>query len=174
MSNNLKEIQIELSEYFKDTNDKVFSNVIDMVVYHNGTDDVKMSKIVETFLDEMGIKEAYMNYVMEMNKPSQFFVQNPTDIQMIVDIKQCLLSIAFNRFSKHLEKKSMTPPLSRLSRQEKADLRMVLESCERENDVYVDEEEITRDLFDFDEANDLIAERKRLKKLYPKVLKIIK
>lgn len=177
MANHLEEIQQDLIEYFKDMDDDTFIALVDMLAFHKGTSDIKLSRLAEKFLNDNGLHEAYVNYSLAMNKPNNFFQRHPSDIQMIVEIKQSLLSLSHNRFRRSMRKaksKSTTTPLGRLSKTEKKDLKMVIESCERDNDRFIDEEEITRDMFEHDEANDLIAERKRLAKLYPKVLKIIK
>ena len=94
---------------------------------------------------------------------------------MVDQIKSALLSIAYNRFRKVLDKpKAKTTPLGRLGKQEKIDLTMVIEGCERHNDDLISDEDTTREMFDVEEANAVIDERKRLRKLYKKVLKILK
>ncbi len=186
MADQMQEIQEDLIEYFKDMDDKTFMDVCDVIAFHLSTNDSKISQLAEKFLSDNGLHQAYLNYLMELKNPSTMFARHPSDVELIGQIKQSLLALAYNRFRRsmskakmsaplsRLSKAKMSAPLSRLSKGEKDDLTMVIKACERENDDLMDNEEITRDLFSEDEANDIIDERKRLKKLYPKVLKIIK
>ena len=131
--------------------------------------------MAEKFLNDNGLHQAYINYTLAMNKPNNFFQQHPSDIEMIVEVKQSLLSLSHNRFRRALPKKSKsksTSIFSRFSRDEKNDLEMVINACERENSTLDDNE--TREMFDENEADDVIAERKRLSKLFTKVLTILK
>jgi hypothetical protein len=154
--------------------DDTFIKVVDMLAFHKGTSDIKLSRLTEKFLNDNGLHQAYINYTLAMNKPNQFFQQHPTDIEMIVEIKQSLLALSHNRFRRSMSNTKMSAPLSRMSRSEKNDLTMIIKERQLHLNDLMDDEDTTRKMFDEDEANDIIDERKRLKKLYPKVLKIIK
>lgn len=175
MSDSLIEIQEDLFEYFKDMNDINFIAVVDKIVYHNGDSNSETSKLCEKFLEDNGLVEAYLNYIMEMNKQHSFFLKHPSDIEMIENIKRSLLSLSYNRFRRSLNKSTpKSTPLARLSKQEKNDLTMVIEECQRHNDDLISDGDYTRTLFNKEEADDVISERKRLKGLFTKVLKILK
>lgn len=173
MDDQIKGIQEDLIDYFKDMDNKTFVQVVDCLVYHNGTTDSKISKLIEKFLEDMGLTEAYLNYLMEIKKPSSFFVRHPSDIQMIEDIKKSFLSLSYNRFIKELDKPKSSP-LTKLTRGEKDDLNMVIRTCESHNNDLIGDEFTTKLMFDEKEANELVDERKRLAKLFAKVLKLLK
>jgi hypothetical protein len=181
MADDLKEIQEDLIDYFKDLDDTTFIDVIDILVYHKGTSDVNISTIAHKFLEDNGLHEAYINYLGELKKTDIMFVSHPTDIRMIEQIKQSLLSISHNRFrasnnsnggAKPVKKTPMSP-LYRLSKGEKKDLTLLIGDCERQNDDNIEDEDSTREMFGED-ATEIIAERKRLSKLFTKVLTILK
>lgn len=179
MAENLqfREIQEDLQEYFKDTDDKTFIAVCDVLVFHMSTNDSNISSLATKFLEDNGLNEAYVNYIVEMDKPSSLWLRHVTDIEMIENIKRALLGLSYMRMRKYVrtsKPKEEGSPLYRLSKQEKKDLHMVISYCERENNNLLDDEDSTRKMFDEDEANELVTERKRLAKLFTKVLNIIK
>lgn len=182
MVNQLQEIQEDLMEYFKDIDDKTFIAIVDVIVYQLGTTDSNISKLSEKFLTDNGLSEAYLNYILELKNPSKFFQANPTDVRMIEDVNVSLISIGFIRFKRMLRnsnvvtkpKNNSTPLVTKLTTDEKSDLKIVINYCIRQNDYLIEDEDKTRELFDVDEAEQLIAERKRFSKLFTKVLKILK
>ena len=93
---------------------------------------------------------------------------------MIQEIKSGLLSVAYNRFRQVLSKPTPKPLFSKLTKGEKKDLVFVIKGVERHNDDLIGDEANTREMFDKDEADELVAERKRYSKLFTKVLKILK
>ncbi len=169
------ELQENLFEYFKDVDDKTFSEFIDCFVYHTGTQNNKVSKLATAFIEDNGLTNAHINYMHDMENPKQFFSRsNLSECSMMQDIKNSLLSVAYNRFRKVLSQPKSTPMLGRLNKVEKQDLTRVITHCERSNDDLMMDEETTRSMFDKDEAEEIIAERKRFSKLFTKVLKRLK
>lgn len=182
MANQLQEIQEDLMEYFKDIDDKTFIGIVDVIVYQLGTTDSNISKLSEKFLNDNGLSEAYLNYILELKNPSKFFQANPTDVRMIEDVNVSLISIGFIRFKRTLRNSNVvskpktysTPLVTKLTRDEKNDLMMVINHCQRHNDDLIDDESKTRVMFEKDEADELISERKRYSKLFTKVLTLLK
>lgn len=171
----MKEIQENLFEYFEDMDDKTFVAVVDKIVYHQGDEDIRTSKLAEKFLIDNGLKDAYLDYLIELKTPNSYFRRNPSGVDMIEKVKNSLLSVSQNRFRRVLSKSTpKSTPLIRLNKQEKKDLTMVIKGCNRDNDNLMEDEATTRSMFDKEEADELIAERKRLSELYKKVLKVLK
>lgn len=176
MSSQIQDIQEGLFEFFEDIDDKMVIDFIDSFVYFNSTQDVRVSKLIERFLKENELMGAYMNVIHDRDNQSNHFLRaSLSERSMIQEIQSCLLSLAYNRFRNQLAKaKAKSSPLVKLTRSEKDDLNMVIGHCERSNSDLMCDEDITRDMFDKEEADELIDERKRLSKLFTKVLKIIK
>lgn len=179
MGDRFYELQEDLDEYFKNLDDVTFIHFCDLFVFESGTSNVKISELTEKFLRDNGLHEAYMNYIMEMRKPSQLFSRFQSDIAMIDDIKKALLVLSYNRFRKSLATKQKQPKpqtqmFDTLTRNEKRDLKMVVEHCQRHNENLMEDEDYTRNTFDNEEAEELVDERNRLAKLFPKVLKLLK
>ncbi len=182
MSSNIQEIQEDLTEYFKDTDDATFVSFINVFIYFNGTTDSKISNLIDKFLTDFGLVEAFLNYTLTMKEPNKFFMAFPSDVRMIEEIRLSFLSLSFFRLKKVLRNTSVvskpktysTPLVTKLNKNEKDDLKMVIRHCIRENDNLIEGENITRSMFEKDEADELMAERNRLKELFPKVLTILK
>ena len=182
MANQLQEIQEDLMEYFKDIDDKTFIAIVDVIVYQLGTTDSNISKLSEKFLKDTGLEEAYLNYILELNNPSKFLKANPTDVRMIENVNVSLISIGFIRFKRTLRNSKVvskpntysTPLVTKLTRDEKNELKTIIGYCSEENENLIEGETITRSMFEKDEADELMARRYRLRKLFTKVLTILK
>lgn len=184
MANESQEIQENLFEWFRDVDDRTLADFILVFVYDNSINNVKISKLVEKFLDENGLAMAYINYQHDMRKKESAWLRSSySERNMIEMVRSGLLSVSFNRFDKNLGKPlpktplpkiSSPSPLVKLNKDEKRDLKMVIDDCQRRIDDLMEDEDRTRKMFDEDEANDLINERNRLSKLFTKVLTIIR
>ena len=126
-----QEIQEDLFDYFKDVDNKMLSDFIDVFVYHNITTDSKISKLSEKFLEDNGLTNAYINYMHDRDNPKQYFRRaSMSDSSMVDQIKSALLSIAYNRFRKVLDnptpkhttkpKNTPKPIFSKLNKDEKS------------------------------------------------------
>ena len=113
-----REIQENLFEYFNDTDDNTLIKFIDSFVYHVGTSDIRISQLVEKFLDDNGLKQAHLNYVYDLRHPKRYF--NKSDLsqtEMLNQIRTGLLSLAFNRFSASNSKpKKQTSTFTKLNK----------------------------------------------------------
>jgi hypothetical protein len=176
MSNEFIEIQENLFDYFEKVDNKTLAEFIDVFVYLNSTDNTKISKLADEFLKDNGLTESYINYVEDTKNPREYFSRATMSQRSIIQqINSGLLSLAFRRFNNEVTKpKPKSSPIIKLNRREKDDLYRVIEDCERRNNDLMDDESATKEMFDKDEANELIKERKRFKKLFTKVLNLIK
>lgn len=99
-----QEIQENLFEYFEEIDDKTLISFITSFVYNNGTSDSSTSKLIEKFLEENGLVDTFCKYQMDLNEPKSFFRRcSMSQASMIDQIKQGLLSVAFNRFKQYLK-----------------------------------------------------------------------
>lgn len=175
MSNVGTEIEENLLDYFKGVDNNMLSSFIDVFIYHKPTKDEKVNKFIGKFLEDNGLVKSYCNYMYDLEHPKQYFTRsNMSDRSMIDSIKTAMLSIAYCQFRSVLAKPVIAPLVGKLTRQEKDDLKLIIEGCERDNSNLMDDEDFTRSMFQEEEANELMAERKRLDKLFTKVLKILK
>lgn len=94
-----QEIQIQkiLIEYFKDFDDETMVNVIDSFVYEMGTNDERISKIIEKFISDNLLTETYINYISDKTTKSSFFRCSGSELQMMDYLKNGFLNLAYNR-----------------------------------------------------------------------------
>ncbi len=96
------EIQENLFEYFENTNDKVFVEFIKLFVYKQESKNEEANKLFEQFLTDNGIRKAYDNYQQDLENPTSFFTRSSmSERNLIEQIKQGLLSVAFNKLQKY-------------------------------------------------------------------------
>lgn len=95
-----QEIQIQkiLLEYFKDFDDETIVNVIDSFVYEMGTNDERISKIIEKFISDNLLTDTYCNYISDKTNKKSFFNKcSRSELQMIDYLKNGFLNLAYNR-----------------------------------------------------------------------------
>lgn len=101
-------LQENIIEYFKDIDDKTFIALIDTFVYHSPIgDNKKISTLIDKFLKDNELGEAYLNYLCDLKDEStkdlhkHFFNRSSmSQRNMIENIKSALLNAAYNRFRK--------------------------------------------------------------------------
>lgn len=99
-----QEIQLQqiVLDYFIDVDDKTMSSIIKSFVYNEGTTDNKISLLINKFIDDNGLKTAFINYHIDLNKdPNKFhfYRSSGSELEMINTIKSAFLNLAFNRFA---------------------------------------------------------------------------
>lgn len=95
----LLQIQELVSEYFKDTDNKTLVELIDAFVYYTPKDNSDIGKLITKFFKDNEIEKVYLNYLIDKEEPKRFFLKsNPSDLEMIQNIKISLLNLSFNRF----------------------------------------------------------------------------
>lgn len=97
-----KSLQLAVFEYFKDTPDELFSEIVESFVYNKGSSNDKVGKLVEKFLKDNGVEQAYINCRIDLK--NQFFKRSSlTERDMIEQLRNAFLSISFHRFQKNLK-----------------------------------------------------------------------
>jgi len=93
-------LQKQIIEYFSKYDDKTFIQIVDAFVYNTPTDKNKeISNILQNFLKDNGIEEAFVNYVSDLRDKNKFFKRSSfSEIGIIEDIKSAMLNASFNRF----------------------------------------------------------------------------
>ncbi len=99
----MKERQLQelIIDYFKKTDNATLSLFIDSFVYHQPISEHNgISKIIDRFLKDNGIVNAYLNYVIDYKEveTASWLKSSMSQRAMIDNIKQALLNLAFNRF----------------------------------------------------------------------------
>lgn len=94
------EIQENLFEYFDNVEDKQFVDFVDAFVYDIPVKLEGSSKLIEKFLEDNDIQKAFLNYQLDLrNKEKIIFFRSTMSQRTIIEqIKQALLSLAYNRF----------------------------------------------------------------------------
>lgn len=100
-------------EYFKDTDDKTFIALVETFVYQSPVgSNTKVSKLIEKFLQDNGLSEAYVNYLMDLKDENskeyqkRFFNRSSmSQRDMIEKIQTSMLNACFNRFRKATQKR---------------------------------------------------------------------
>ncbi len=94
-----RELQENLFDYFKDVNDKLFVGFVKCFVYHNGTSDTEVTKLVTKFLKDNELTDAYLRYCTDVKKDKILFYSSTlAERTLIEQINHGLLSLSFNRF----------------------------------------------------------------------------
>lgn len=96
-----QEVQEIVLEYFKNVDDKTIFEVIDSFVYFTPITNrkSKTSKIIEKFLEDNGLTNAYLNYVNDMTNKTKFFNKSSmSEADLIEKVRTAMLNLAYNRF----------------------------------------------------------------------------
>lgn len=96
-----KEIEIQeiLFSFFEDISDSQLVGFIDSFIYQLPADNSNTSKLIERFIEENGLEDAFFYYISQLKNPS-LFITSPSKIEIMNIIRASLLSIAFNRLRK--------------------------------------------------------------------------
>ncbi len=91
-------VQSLIIEYFKDTDDKTLVTFIESFVYHLPASNENLSKMIDKFLEDNGLKIAYCNYITDLKNPDRYLnLSSRSETNMIEDIKFAMLNLSFNR-----------------------------------------------------------------------------
>lgn len=108
MESNEKRIQEIIFEYFEGYDDKEVVNMTEAFVYHGVPEDSKTAEMLQTFLDENGLAQAWLSYLHDLkpeNKHQSFTRSSRTEVEMINLVSFALLSLVYNRYRQALVKK---------------------------------------------------------------------
>ena len=99
-----KSLQFAVIDYFKDTPDELFTQIVDSFVYNKGTTNDKVGKIVGKFLKDNGVEQAYINYRIDFTDEARIFKRSSlTERDMIEQLKNAFLNAAYNRFASNVK-----------------------------------------------------------------------
>lgn len=98
-----EEIQEIVIDYFKNVDDETMVHVINAFVYNKPTSQEHgVSELVEKFINDNGLKQAYVNYLIDIRRgaTAYFLKSSGSELEIIEQVKIGLLNLAFNRFRK--------------------------------------------------------------------------
>jgi hypothetical protein len=99
MSDEFKDIQEAVFDYFRDIDDKTISAFIECHVFKTGTTNTEICTMNEKFLEDNGLKEAYLNQHHDETHPGAYFLRTSlTQRSILQQVNVALLTLAFNRF----------------------------------------------------------------------------
>lgn len=123
-------LQEQIMEYFKDTDDKTF-----IAPVGNNT---KVSTLIETFLKDNGLSDAYVNYLLDLKDEDikehqkRFFNRSSlSQRDMIEKVKSAMLNASFNRFRKNQFKKTRNTEASSALKSARAELKKLQDLIEK-------------------------------------------
>jgi hypothetical protein len=95
----IKQLQIIIFDYFKDTDDATLVEIVDVFVYDQPNPTSEVSKIIEKFLKDNGLNEAFLNAQYDKTEKASIFSRSSlSQVNMIENVKMSLLGLSFNRF----------------------------------------------------------------------------
>lgn len=96
------QIQELVLNYFESTDDLDVALVINSFVYENKSPNTKISKLIEKFLADNGLTQAFINLSIDKANPDRLFSRSSgSESDMIEQVKIALLNLSFNRFLKY-------------------------------------------------------------------------
>ncbi len=106
-----EQIQQIVIDYFKETDNAVICEFISSFVYHQHNPSSKISKLIEKFIADQGIVDAYLAYLQVIHDESKPESEQPifrkassSQIHIIEQLKTALLNLSFNRFNQSVDK----------------------------------------------------------------------
>lgn len=98
------EQQIQIQElvlnYFIDVDDKTMSSIIKCFVYNESTKDDNISNLIDKFIKDNGLTQAFINHHIDLKNPSSMWFRSSTSEREMMDqINRAFLNLAFNRFA---------------------------------------------------------------------------
>jgi hypothetical protein len=94
------DLQKQIITYFESHDDATLVAFIELFVYHKGTKNTEISKLVEKFLVDNGLNDAYMNYIMDSREGDDkpLFKRSSFSQRIMIDaVSSALMNAAFNR-----------------------------------------------------------------------------
>lgn len=103
-----RRVQELVLDYFKDIDDTTVSAVVDAMVYFNPITDrkSKASEVIEKFLKDNGLEQAFLNYTHDYRSESKYFNRaSLSEIDMVEKVKNAFLNLSYNRYRVLVNKK---------------------------------------------------------------------
>lgn len=167
-------IQRNVTSAVKQFTDKELHDLAEFLCYESATNkEAKPNELQAKFIKDVIGDGLWKDHLHDtFNKDVIFTKTSGSGRDYISTVNQLILIECFFRFRTLLLKPK--EPSLKLNSQEKTDLKLVLRHLDRENDDLIDDEASTNRYFSGDELVEVKAERKRLSKLYTKLLKWLK
>lgn len=167
-------IQANVSSAVKQLTDKELHDLAEFLCYESVSDkDAKPNELQAKFITDVIGDGLWRDHLYDAFTKDSFFLKTSgSGREFIANVNRILLIECYFRFRALLVKPK--EPSLKLSGQEKADLKLVLRHLVRENDDLIEDEASTNKYFEGNELVEVKAERKRLSKLYSKLLKWLK
>lgn len=173
VKNNLlsNSLQNRVAKIIKPLSDKELCDLLGFLVEATIDKDLKPNDLQAKFISEIITDDVWEKHLDDIFNEKYFNSLSRSGKNFVQEVNHILLIESHFRLKATLNK-----PTLDLSNQEKKDLRMVISHGHRENeDKLLDSLDFVAEAVgDLDEAKDIVAERKRLSKLFPKVLKFLK
>lgn len=94
------QLQQLVLDYFIDTDDKTMSDFIKCFVYNESTQDNKVSLLIDKFIKDNGLTQAFINHHIDLKNPDAMWLRSSlSERDMIDQIHRAFLNLAFNRFA---------------------------------------------------------------------------
>lgn len=97
-------IQEEIIDYFKDYDNQTISHFINSFIYFKPAYNDKISKLLEKFLEDNGLINAYLNYTSDARGENQFLNKaSGSEVDIINKVMNALFNLCYNRFRNDLD-----------------------------------------------------------------------
>lgn len=107
MSTQLQDIQENLFDFFQGVDNKLFVGFVDSFVYFQPAANDKVSKLIEKFLKENKIEDAYLKVAQDEKRAQAgeeiyLWRASSAERRFIEDVMKSLLSVSHNKFRREL------------------------------------------------------------------------
>ena len=134
--NKLIELQKIIFEYFKDIDDITFIEIVKSFVFDVSNPSKEASKLIEKFLKDNGLDDAFINYQYDKTDKATLFRRSSlSQSSMIENIKTSLLTASFNRFNVSVSRLDLEKSNTKLEGLEHNITKLNLKSGEEEHNI---------------------------------------
>jgi hypothetical protein len=106
MRNEIAQIQDIIFDFFQDTPDEVFAEIVNAIAFEKGTDSAKATSELTRFMKENDLGDDYILYREEkQNPPKHFSKLSMSVVEIFNNMKVAFLAVSHNRFLTSIEVK---------------------------------------------------------------------
>jgi len=100
MSSQIDDLQAIIFEWFDKYDNKTVSEFIRSYIYNQPVRTDGISELIERFITENGLKDAYTNHLSDIRNPDKIFRScSSSERGLLQDIQMALLSLSWNRLN---------------------------------------------------------------------------
>lgn len=100
MKNQIDDLQAIIFDWFEKYDDRTVSEFIRSYIYNQPVRTDGISELIERFLIENGLKDAYTNHLSDMRNPDKIFCScSSSERGLLQDVQMALLSLSWNRLN---------------------------------------------------------------------------